>query len=180
MEPTMGHAPLHHDERNPGLVYLLQLLQSACFNPSPDNWQVSQAIWRGSFVKMEDERCMRPAQLACKSQCTSDLDPLPDALFHPATGRGVPICANARKLPGHIRAALDRMREKTAGENTADTAGIPWQGRDLSGPGVDGSANPLHVFDEDDGTSPAEWTAVMAALTDGSAGEREVTEVLVA
>ncbi|MBD4642317.1 SseB family protein, partial [Xanthomonas citri pv. citri] len=46
------------------------------------------------------------------------------------------------------------------------------------GPGVDGSANPLHVFDEDDGTSPAEWTAVMAALTDGSAGEREVTEVL--
>ena len=84
----------------------------------------------------------------------------------------------ARELPGHIRAALDRMREKTAGENTADTAGVPWQGRDLSGPGVDGSANPLHVFDEDDGTSPAEWTAVMSALTDGSAGEREVTEVL--
>lgn len=61
-----------------------------------------------------------------------------------------------RELPGHIRIALDRMREKTAGENLADTAGVPWEGRDLSGPGIEGSANPLHVFDEDDGTSPAE------------------------
>ena len=130
MEPTMGHAPLHHDERNPGLVYLLQLLQSACFNPSPDNWQVSQAIWRGSFVKMEDERCMRPAQLACKSQCTSDLDPLPDALFHPATGRGVPICANARKLPGHIRApvATTTSASRTGIARDARDAGeqAPW------------------------------------------------------
>lgn len=85
---------------------------------------------------------------------------------------------DSRELPGHIRAALDRMREKTAGSNTADTAGVPWEGRDLSGPGVDGSANPLHVFDEDDGTSPAEWTRVMAALTTGAAGEAEVTDVL--
>mgnify|MGYP001099683470 CR=1 FL=1 len=85
---------------------------------------------------------------------------------------------DSRELPGHIRAALDRMREKTAGPNTADTAGVPWEGRDLSGPGVDGSANPLHVFDEDDGTSPAEWTRVMAALTTGAAGEAEVTDVL--
>lgn len=85
---------------------------------------------------------------------------------------------DSRELPGHIRAALDRMREKTAGSNTADTAGVPWEGRDLSGPGVDGSANPLHVFDEDDGTSPSEWTRVMAALTTGAAGEAEVTDVL--
>ncbi len=85
---------------------------------------------------------------------------------------------DSRELPGHIRAALDRMREKTAGPNTADTAGVPWEGRDLSGPGVDGSANPLHVFDEDDGTSPEEWTRVMAALTMGAAGEAEVTDVL--
>lgn len=85
---------------------------------------------------------------------------------------------DSRELPGHIRAALDRMREKTAGPNTADTAGVPWEGRDLSGPGVDGSANPLHVFDEDDGTSPAEWARVMAALTTGAAGEAEVTDVL--
>lgn len=70
------------------------------------------------------------------------------------------------------------MREKTAGQNTADTAGVPWQGRDLTGPGADGSANPLHVFDEDDGTSPAEWTRVMAALTEGTVGEAEVTDVL--
>ena len=85
---------------------------------------------------------------------------------------------DSRELPGHIRAALDRMREKTAGPNTADTAGVPWEGRDLSGPGVDGSANPLHVFDEDDGTSPEAWTRVMAALTTGAAGEAEVTDVL--
>ncbi|MFJ3312613.1 SseB family protein [Micrococcus endophyticus] len=85
---------------------------------------------------------------------------------------------DSRELPGHIRAALDRMREKTAGPNTADTAGVPWEGRDLSGSGVDGSANPLHVFDEDDGTSPEEWTRVMAALTTGAAGEAEVTDVL--
>lgn len=85
---------------------------------------------------------------------------------------------DSRELPGHIRAALDRMREKTAGPNTADTAGVPWEGRDLSGSGVDGSANPLHVFDEDDGTSPEEWTRVMADLTTGAAGEAEVTDVL--
>ena len=85
---------------------------------------------------------------------------------------------DSRELPGHIRAALDRMREKTAGPNTADTAGVPWKGRNLSGSGVDGSANPLHVFDEDDGTSPEEWTRVMAALTTGAAGEAEVTDVL--
>lgn len=83
-----------------------------------------------------------------------------------------------RELPGHIRAALDRMREKTAGENLADTAGVPWEGRDLSGPGHDGSANPLHVFDQDDGTSPADWTRAMAGLTDGTAGEADVVEVL--
>lgn len=85
---------------------------------------------------------------------------------------------DARELPGHIRASLERMRAKTAGQNAADTAGVPWQGRDLTGPGVDGSVNPLHVFDEDDGTSPAEWSRVMAALTAGAAGEVEVTDVL--
>ncbi|MDY6055100.1 MAG: SseB family protein [Micrococcus sp.] len=70
------------------------------------------------------------------------------------------------------------MRAKTAGENTADTAGVPWAGRDLSGPGVDGSANPLHVFDDDDGTAPSAWTQAMESLTSGSAGEAEVAQVL--
>lgn len=91
----------------------------------------------------------------------------------------VPVTApGARELPGHIRAALERMRDKTAGENLADTAGVPWEGRDLSGPGADGSANPLHVFDQDDGTSPAAWTQVMERLTTGAADEAEVTRVL--
>lgn len=83
-----------------------------------------------------------------------------------------------RELPGHIRAALDRLHEKTAGENRGDTAGVPWAGRDLTGPGVDGSANPLHVFDQDDGTAPAAWTDVMGRLSRGEAGEEEVTEAL--
>lgn len=83
-----------------------------------------------------------------------------------------------RELPGHIRIALDRMREKTAGENLADTAGVPWEGRDLSGPGIEGSANPLHVFDEDDGTSPAEWTEVMGKLETSAADETHVSDVL--
>ncbi|MGC5048283.1 SseB family protein [Micrococcus porci] len=91
----------------------------------------------------------------------------------------VPVPApGGRELPGHIRAAMERMRQKPAGENTADTAGVPWAGRDLSGPGLEGSANPLHIFDEDDGTAPAEWTRVMGALTEGTVGEAEVVDVL--
>lgn len=84
----------------------------------------------------------------------------------------------SRELPGHIRAALDRMREKTAAENTADTAGVPWEGRDLTGPGLEGSKNPLHIFDEDDGTTPAEWTEVMGRLETSEADETHVTAVL--
>ena len=84
----------------------------------------------------------------------------------------------SRELPGHIRAAMERMRQKTAGENTADTAGVPWEGRDLSGPGIEGSTNPLHVFDEDDGTSPAAWSEVMAKLETSEADETHVTKVL--
>lgn len=84
----------------------------------------------------------------------------------------------SRELPGHIRAALERMRQKTAGENTADTAGVPWEGRDLTGPGLEGSTNPLHIFDEDDGTTPAEWTEVMGRLETSEADETHVTKVL--
>ncbi|WP_343282342.1 SseB family protein [Micrococcus sp. 2A] len=84
----------------------------------------------------------------------------------------------SRELPGHIRAALDRMREKTAGENVADTAGVPWEGRDLAGGGVDGSANPLHAFDADDGTADARWTDVIERLARSEATEQDVSAVL--
>lgn len=57
----------------------------------------------------------------------------------------------ARQLPAHIAAAL-------AG-NTTDSAGRPWAGRDLSGP-----ANPLHAFDDDDGSADARLAAAVAGL----------------
>ncbi|MDQ0734263.1 SseB family protein [Arthrobacter agilis] len=58
---------------------------------------------------------------------------------------------SGRRLPAHIAAAL-------AG-NTADSAGRPWAGRDLSG-----SDNPLHAFDDDDGTADRALAAAMAGL----------------
>lgn len=56
-----------------------------------------------------------------------------------------------RQLPAHIAAAL-------AG-NTADSAGRPWAGRDLSG-----TDNPLHNFDDDDGAADPLLTAALARL----------------
>jgi hypothetical protein len=56
-----------------------------------------------------------------------------------------------RELPAHIAAAL-------AG-NTADSAGRAWAGRDLSGPD-----NPLHAFDDDDGSADHALTAAVAGL----------------
>ncbi|MUK02082.1 SseB family protein [Vibrio cholerae] len=62
-----------------------------------------------------------------------------------------------RQLPAHIAAAL-------AG-NTADSAGQPWAGRNLSGPD-----NPLHIFEDDDGSADLRLAAAVAALT-GPAGQ---------
>ncbi|OUM44386.1 SseB family protein [Arthrobacter sedimenti] len=56
-----------------------------------------------------------------------------------------------RQLPAHIAAAL-------AG-NTADSAGRPWAGRDLSGP-----ENPLHSFDDDDGAPDPRLADAVAGL----------------
>ena len=84
----------------------------------------------------------------------------------------------SRELPGHIRAALDRVRANSPEGGLTDSAGIPWEGRDLSGPGVGGSANPLHAFDTDDGTADDRWTAVMERLARSEASEQDVTEVL--
>ena len=72
-----------------------------------------------------------------------------------------------RELPGHIAAAL------AAAGGTADSAGISWQGRDLSGPG-----NPLHQFDRDDGAADAGVVAARDALLAGTGTEAAVVAAL--
>ncbi len=57
---------------------------------------------------------------------------------------------SGKELPGHIAALLQRQARDDQGR-PADSAGVPWEDRDLSGAG-----NPLHTFDGDDGlASPA-------------------------
>ncbi|WP_309080160.1 SseB family protein [Zhihengliuella sp.] len=68
-----------------------------------------------------------------------------------------------RHLPGHIAAALARAGERT------DSAGQPWEGRDLSGEG-----NPLHNFDDDDGLTDAGYAAALADLVAGRGSEEAV------
>jgi hypothetical protein len=72
-----------------------------------------------------------------------------------------------RELPGHIAAAL-----AGAGGST-DSAGQSWEGRDLSGQG-----NPLHNFDQDDGTADAAYTEALSALNGGTGGEADVVRAL--
>jgi len=75
--------------------------------------------------------------------------------------------ADKRELPGHIAAAL-------AGAGGAtDSAGRPWSGRDLSGPG-----NPLHNFNDDDGGADQGYLKAVAALADGTGGEPQVLQAL--
>ncbi|MDQ0259656.1 SseB family protein [Sinomonas atrocyanea] len=75
--------------------------------------------------------------------------------------------APGRHLPGHIAAALAR-----AGSG-ADSAGQPWEGRDLSGDG-----NPLHRFDTDDGRPDPAVAAAVADLVAGTGGEDGVHRAL--
>ncbi|MCH8561767.1 SseB family protein [Nesterenkonia sp. YGD6] len=70
--------------------------------------------------------------------------------------------APSRDLPGHIAALLQRAPRDAEGR-PADSAGIPWADRDLSGDG-----NPLHTFDGDDGLAAA---AVRSAREQLLAGE---------
>ncbi|MGO1695825.1 MAG: SseB family protein [Arthrobacter sp.] len=72
-----------------------------------------------------------------------------------------------RHLPGHIEAALLRAGEAT------DSAGQSWAGRDLSGGG-----NPLHHFDDDDGTADPSYLEAITALKAGSGTEQMVHEAL--
>lgn len=70
----------------------------------------------------------------------------------------------ARRLPAHIAAALAGRQDGPDGGNTADSAGRPWAGRDLSGPD-----NPLHAFDDDDGSADPGLVAAVAGLLGGPA-----------
>ncbi|OAV51527.1 SseB family protein [Enteractinococcus helveticum] len=85
------------------------------------------------------------------------------------------------QLPGHIQAAIDRnlaRQNRDAFGRPADSAGTTWAGRDLSGAGIEGSANPLHAFDTDDGLEDEAWTKVSQDLLDGNADEKDVFNVL--
>ncbi len=73
----------------------------------------------------------------------------------------------AKELPGHIAAALQR-----AG-GMADSAGVPWAGRDLSG-----SGNPLHDFDADDGSQDAGYGAAIDGLVARESDEARVVDTL--
>lgn len=66
----------------------------------------------------------------------------------------------SRALPAHIAKLLP------AASTSTDSAGIPWQGRDLSGEG-----NPLHTFDGDDGLTPPAVSAARRRLLTGDTDE---------
>lgn len=86
-----------------------------------------------------------------------------------------------RHLPGHIQAAIDRNLARQHRDDQgrpADSAGVAWEGRDLSGQGIEGSANPLHAFDHDDGTADPAWAAVLGRLAQGEADEADVVRTL--
>lgn len=89
--------------------------------------------------------------------------------------------SDSPQLPSHIQAAIDRnlaRQNLDAFGRPADSAGTTWQGRDLTGPGIDGSENPLHAFDTDSGLEDAAWTKVRQDLIDGNADEKTVFDVL--
>ncbi|OMH31171.1 SseB family protein [Tersicoccus sp. Bi-70] len=73
----------------------------------------------------------------------------------------------SRELPGHIRALLD------AAGGPADSAGIPWAGRDLAG-----SVPATAEHAGDDGTADAGVVAALAALRSGRVGESAVVDAL--
>ncbi|GGC95509.1 hypothetical protein GCM10011512_23170 [Tersicoccus solisilvae] len=73
----------------------------------------------------------------------------------------------SRELPGHIRALLD------AAGGPADSAGIPWAGRDLAG-----SVPATAEHAGDDGLADTAVTAALDALRAGRAGEDAVVDAL--
>lgn len=79
---------------------------------------------------------------------------------------------SGKELPGHIAALLQRQNRDEEGR-AADSAGITWQGRDLSGEG-----NPLHTFDGDDGLAAPALLRAREALIAGEAAESDVVAAL--
>ena len=78
-----------------------------------------------------------------------------------------PVSPPARRLPGHIAAAL-------AGAGGAtDSAGQPWAGRSLAGADAK-----IHNFEDDDGTADAGYVAAVAALRQGQGDEAGVVAAL--
>lgn len=78
----------------------------------------------------------------------------------------------SKELPGHIAALLERSNRDAQGR-PADSAGITWDGRDLSGEG-----NPLHTFDGDTGRTAEPVAQARSALVDGAATEEEFVQAL--
>lgn len=79
---------------------------------------------------------------------------------------------SGKELPGHISALLERQNRDDAGR-PADSAGISWEGRDLSGEG-----NPLHAFDGDDGLAAPALEQARRRLIAGEASEAEFVNTL--
>lgn len=79
---------------------------------------------------------------------------------------------SGKELPGHIAALLQRQNRDEEGR-AADSAGITWQGRDLSGEG-----NPLHTFDGDDGLAAPALLRAREALIAGEVAESDVVAAL--
>lgn len=73
----------------------------------------------------------------------------------------------SRELPGHIRALLD------AAGGPADSAGIPWAGRNL---GPEAAALSTHA--DDDGSADVRVNAALDELRAGRAGEDAVVDAL--
>ncbi|GAA1171359.1 SseB family protein [Nesterenkonia xinjiangensis] len=72
---------------------------------------------------------------------------------------------SARELPSHIANLLQRQ-SRAADGRPADSAGIPWEGRNLSGEG-----NPLHAFDGDDGRAAVQIVTARQRLLAGELDE---------
>lgn len=79
---------------------------------------------------------------------------------------------SGNELPGHIAALLQRQNRDEDG-HAADSAGITWEGRDLSGEG-----NPLHTFDGDDGLAAPSLVRAREALIAGEAAEADFVAAL--
>ena len=79
---------------------------------------------------------------------------------------------SSKQLPAHIANLLARQQRTVEGA-PADSAGIAWEGRDLSG-----DRNPLHTFDGDDGRTPAAVAAARAQFVAADISEAEFVNAL--